>query len=271
MDQDLTVRVHRVHRRWRSSPPRSEDDDGDGGVRRGSKTRRRRAETTPARLLHQFPASACSPEAERGGALRVQYLAGGAGDVKLEREGRGEGVWEVAGSGASWFVWSAGPFTGRRDEGEGVQWVAGAGCAGDVQGRHRPRWPCLRAGGLLSRPWSAMGRCWRGHGGRKLAEREKEKRGGVRAVSSISSHVARLGSGQRGLVSTAASSTSMATGTRRTGAVIYTVTTIFPIFVCQVFDEMPAWNLIWNFWNFSLWVISILAKVSKDIFVTKKG
>jgi hypothetical protein len=32
----------------------------------------------------------------------------------------------------------------------------------------------------------------------------------------------------------------MATGMGRTGAVIFTVITIFPIFVCQVFDEMPA-------------------------------
>jgi hypothetical protein len=104
MDQDLTVRVRRVRRRWRSSPARSEDDDGDGGVRRGSRTRRRWAETTPARLRHQFPASACSPEVECGAALRVQYLAGGAGDVELEQAGRGEDVWEVAGSGASSFV-----------------------------------------------------------------------------------------------------------------------------------------------------------------------
>jgi hypothetical protein len=62
------------------------------------------AETTPARLLHQFPASACSKEVERGGALHVQYLTGGAGDVELERAGRGECVWEVAGVGVSPLV-----------------------------------------------------------------------------------------------------------------------------------------------------------------------
>jgi hypothetical protein len=98
------VLVHRVRRRRWSSPACSEDDDGDGGVRRGNRARWRWAEMTPARLLHQFPVSACSPEAERGGALRVQYLAGGAGDVELERAGRGEGVWEVAGSGVSSLV-----------------------------------------------------------------------------------------------------------------------------------------------------------------------
>jgi hypothetical protein len=38
-----------------------------------------------------------------------------------------------------------------------------------------------------------------------------------------------------------------------------------------VFDEMPARSLILNFWNFSVWVINILAQVSKYIFVTKNG
>jgi hypothetical protein len=57
-------------------------------------------------------------------------------------------------------------------------------------------------------------------------EEEGEERG-VRAVSSISSHVARLGSGQRGPGSTAEVSTSMATGTRRTGTVQLTVALIF--------------------------------------------
>jgi hypothetical protein len=55
-------------------------------------------------LLLQFLASACSTEAERGGAFRVQYLAGGAGDVERERAGISEGVWEVAGSGVRPFV-----------------------------------------------------------------------------------------------------------------------------------------------------------------------
>jgi hypothetical protein len=97
----------------RSSPASSEDDDGDGGVHRGRRTRRRGVETTPAWLLLRFPAAACSGVVERGGALRVQYLAGVAGVDELEQAGRNERVWEVAGDGASWFVRSAGPFIGR--------------------------------------------------------------------------------------------------------------------------------------------------------------
>jgi hypothetical protein len=104
LDSNPTAHLRRARRRGRSSPARSEEDDSDGGVRRGSRARRRWAEKALARLLHQFPVSACSPEAERGGALRVQYLAGGAGDVELERAGRGEGVWEVAGSGVRPYV-----------------------------------------------------------------------------------------------------------------------------------------------------------------------
>jgi hypothetical protein len=42
---------------------------------------------TLARLLHHFPAAACSREVKRGGALLIQYLADGAGDVELERAG----------------------------------------------------------------------------------------------------------------------------------------------------------------------------------------
>ena len=41
---------------------------------------------------------------ERGGAPLVQYLAGVAGVDEPEREGGRDGVWEVAGSGASSFV-----------------------------------------------------------------------------------------------------------------------------------------------------------------------
>jgi hypothetical protein len=55
-------------------------------------------------LLLQFPASACSTEAERGSASRVQYLAGGAGYVERERAVRREVVWEIAGSGVRPFV-----------------------------------------------------------------------------------------------------------------------------------------------------------------------
>jgi hypothetical protein len=40
----------------------------------------------------------------RDGALRVQYLAGGAGDGELEQAGLNERVWEVAGDEASLSV-----------------------------------------------------------------------------------------------------------------------------------------------------------------------
>jgi hypothetical protein len=101
-------------------------------------------------------------------------------------------------------------------------------------------------------------------------EGEGEERG-VRAVSSISSHVARLGSGQRELGSTVEVSTSMATGSRRTATVMLTVNSIFSIFACQVFGQMPARNSNSNFLKRPLWVFIILDKGSRDIFVTKKG
>jgi hypothetical protein len=52
-------------------------------------------------LLLRFPAAACSGVVERGGALRIQYLAGVASVDEPEREGGSECVWEVAGSEAS--------------------------------------------------------------------------------------------------------------------------------------------------------------------------
>jgi hypothetical protein len=55
-------------------------------------------------LLLRFPAAAGSQVVDRGGALHVQYLAGGAGVVELEQAGRNECVWEVAGDGVSLFV-----------------------------------------------------------------------------------------------------------------------------------------------------------------------
>jgi hypothetical protein len=79
----------------------SEDDDGDGDARRGSRTRRRRAGSAAAMLLLRFPAAACSGVVERGGALRVQYLAGMASVDEPEREGGREVVWAVAGSEVS--------------------------------------------------------------------------------------------------------------------------------------------------------------------------
>jgi hypothetical protein len=70
-----------------SSPACSSGEDGDGEGRRGSRTRRRGAEKTSAALLLHFPASVRPTEAERGGATRVQELAGGAGYVERERTG----------------------------------------------------------------------------------------------------------------------------------------------------------------------------------------
>jgi hypothetical protein len=52
-------------------------------------------------LLLRFPAAACSGVVERGGVLRVQYLAGVAGVDEPERERGREVVWAVAGSEAS--------------------------------------------------------------------------------------------------------------------------------------------------------------------------
>jgi hypothetical protein len=55
-------------------------------------------------LLLRFPAAACSGVVKRGGALHVQYLAGGVGVVELEQAGQNECVWEVAGVRASLSV-----------------------------------------------------------------------------------------------------------------------------------------------------------------------
>jgi hypothetical protein len=136
-----------------------------------------------------------------------------------------------------------GGFIGSGGRGQGRPEARRCGGPGDVHGRHRPRRPCSRAGGVWSQPRSAVGRCWRGLAGRRRAGSRGRRDGGPGRVLLLLLHFSRLGSGQRGLGSTAASSTSMATGMRRTGAVIFTVIMIFPIFVCQVFDEMPARNL----------------------------
>jgi hypothetical protein len=79
-----------------------------------------------------------------------------------------------------------------------------------------------------------------------------------------------LGSGQRGLGSTVASSRSMATGFGRARTVIFTVALIWLDFVCQVFDELPARISNSKFRKFPPWVINILAKVSSHIFVLEK-
>jgi hypothetical protein len=65
--------------------------------------------------------------AGRDGASRIQYLAGGASDVKQERTGRRGGVWEATGCGASSIVCSEGLYIGQGVGDKGGQKVACAG------------------------------------------------------------------------------------------------------------------------------------------------
>jgi hypothetical protein len=78
-------------------------------------------------------------------------------------------------------------------------------------------------------------------------QRVEGEEGGSGRVLPLLLHVSRLGSGQRGLGSTAEMSTSMATGLERTGTALATVELIFWIFAHQVFDTMPARTLNLNF------------------------
>jgi hypothetical protein len=76
---------------------------------------------------------------------------------------------------------------------------------------------------------------------RSAACREKRDReGGSGRFFLFSFHVPQLGSGQRGLGSTAEDSSSMATGSRRMGIAMLTVEPISWIFAHHVFDQMPA-------------------------------
>jgi hypothetical protein len=88
-------------------------------------------------------------------------------------------------------------------------------------------------GGVLEGLGRGDGVLWVGGGEATtvgIVLREEGQREGVRAASSFSSHVARPGSGQRGLGSTAGDSTSMATGCERTGTAFVTVKSIFSDF-----------------------------------------
>jgi hypothetical protein len=74
-------------------------------------------------------------------------------------------------------------------------------------------------GGVLEGFGRGVGALWVGGGETTpvgVVQREEGQRRGVWAASSFSFHVARPGSGQRGLGSTAGDSTSMATGRERT-------------------------------------------------------
>jgi hypothetical protein len=85
-------------------------------------------------------------------------------------------------------------------------------------------------GGVLEGCCFGCGGLWVGSGAVMavgIVQEEERQIGGSWAHSSPSLHFSRLGSGQRELGSTAGVSTSMATGTRRTGAVIFTVKSIF--------------------------------------------
>jgi hypothetical protein len=88
-----------------------------------------------------------------------------------------------------------------------------------------------------------VGRLWRGHVGRELAERKKEKRGGVRVLSSSSppflmARVGAEGAGlDRGVVQEHGYRHEM-----NGSSDLHSKINFFLIFVCQVFDEMPARN-----------------------------
>jgi hypothetical protein len=83
-----------------------------------------------------------------------------------------------------------------------------------------------------------------------VVQEEERQRGGSWAHSSSSLHFSQLGSGQRELGSTAASSTSMATGMRRMGAVIFTVITIFPDFCLPGVRRNARMKLNFEFFKF---------------------
>jgi hypothetical protein len=169
-----------------SSPACSSGEDVDGEGRRGRRTQRRRAEKTPAALLLHFPASVRPTDDERGGATRVQELTGGAGYVERERTGGREVVWELPGDGVGSTACSEGAFIGQEAGGRGVQKVAGAGglamCIGDA-GRGG-------LGSVLAGFGLGVGALWAGVGEITpvgIVQRAEGKRGGVRAVSSLSS------------------------------------------------------------------------------------
>jgi hypothetical protein len=197
-----------------SSPACSREEDGDGEGRRGSRTRRRGAEKVPAALLLHFPASVRPTEAERGGATRVQELAGVDGYCERERTGGREDVWELAGDGVGSTACSEGAFIGQEGAGRGVQKVAGAGGSGDVHGQSRARRPWGRAGGVWSRRRGTVGRRWRAHAGRHRAESRGQGEGGPGGFFPLLPCLtAWVGAGEAGL--DRGMSTSMATGLGR--------------------------------------------------------
>jgi hypothetical protein len=73
------------------------------------------------------------------------------------------------------------------------------------------------------------------------------REGGPEVLSPLLLLLPWLGSGQRGLESTAEMPRSMATGVEQTRIVKLTVAQICSIFICRVFDEMLARSLNLNF------------------------
>jgi hypothetical protein len=131
-----------------SSPACSREEDIDGEGCRGGRTRRRGAEKIPAALLLHLPAPVLPTAAERGGATRVQELAGGAGYDERERTKGREVVWEVARDGVGSMVCSEGGFYRPERAGAGVSRRWPGRVSGDVQ-RAKPG-------------AAALGACWRG-------------------------------------------------------------------------------------------------------------
>jgi hypothetical protein len=142
--------------------------------------------------------------AERGGATRVQELAGGAGYVEQERTGGREIVWELAGDGVGSIVCSEGLFIGQEAGGGDGQKVAGAGGGGGLATCN-----CNAGrgglGSVLAGFGLGIGALWVGVGETTpvgIVQRAEGKRGGSGCVLPLLLHVSWPGSGQGRLGST---------------------------------------------------------------------
>jgi hypothetical protein len=98
-----------------------------------------------------------------------------------------------------------------------------------------------------------------------------KKRGGSGGAASSSPPSSKAWVGAEGAGIDRISSQGMATGVERARTVILTVKQDLVDFLLPVFDEMPARTQSLNFQNFPLWVLIILDKVPRHIFVTVKG
>jgi hypothetical protein len=113
--------------------------------------------------------------------------------------------------------------------------------------QHRARRPRGRAGRVLARPRRAVGRCWRGHGGRERAEKKNDWEGALGAFlffpPLLTARVGAEGAGLDRGVSQEHGYRPEANG----DSDHYSKLDLSPIFVCQVFDQMLARNLNLNF------------------------